>query len=571
MEQISFRKYVLQHNLVSRQQLEEAETALRFSGSEKQTIRRTLAEYLCEMMILTETDVVRIYTEISGAVFADIDAEKTDGEAVRSLPPQICRSQGIFPVRISDQWLLLAMKDPQDLLAIQKAREYSGKRIRPCTAFPSAIDRRITEVYGVEQSHRAIAEMTEDHDGHSMETAAAPDPGAETEDIDSATARYVSSMITMALEQRASDIHIEPGERECVIRIRVDGLLREMQRISRRLHPSVTARIKVMAGMDIAEKRVPQDGRTSVRSGEEETDLRISTLPTVYGEKVVIRLLRKSIGILEKDSLGMDQDNMSKYEKLLSNHSGLILISGATGSGKSTTQYAMLSTLNRKDVNIITLEDPVEYHMNGISQVQINTKSGMTFVKGLKAALRQDPDIICIGEIRDRETAEIAMRAAITGHLVISTIHTSSAVAAFERLLDMGVPGYMIASSLIGVISQRLVRKICPACRVSYEAEAGELAELAAGEDATDEVRLYRGTGCPACAGTGYKGRSGVFEILLMERELRRCIAAGADIETVRDMALRTGYRRLKQVCLDKIFDGVTTSSEAVRVFNTVE
>ena len=566
---MSFRNYLIRNRIVPAAELAGIEEKLKVSQGDSDSVKVTLGEYLCERMLITEKDLVRIYMEISGAAFADLDRLVPDENAVKLISADLCREQGVFPAGLSGGSLCLAMKDPLDLMAIQRVREHTGRRIIARSAFPGAVNRAIINVYGTAKSHRAAAEMTEDK----RFQAESEDirEKTEREDADgSATSRYVDSLISMAADRNASDIHIEAGRDETVTRIRVDGLLREIQRVPVELHSSIVARIKVMADMDIAEKRVPQDGRAMYRCGGSELDLRISSLPAVYGETVVVRILRKDSGPLDRDSIGLDESCAASYDRLIKNHSGLILISGPTGSGKSTTMFTILKILNRREVNIVTLEDPVEYDLPGANQVQINEKTGMTFVRGLKAALRQDPDIICVGEIRDRETAEIAMRAAVTGHLVISTVHTGDAVSVFERLMDMGIPGYMIASSVIGVISQRLVRRICSGCRTADTLPEEKMAEIKELFQGSGSLRISTGRGCPSCGGTGYKGRSGVFEILVMNRGLRRAVAAG-DYEQIRREADASGYVTLRDACMKRIAEGTTTFDEYMRVFNTVE
>lgn len=329
------------------------------------------------------------------------------------------------------------------------------------------------------------------------------------------------------------------------------------------------SRIKIMGGMNIAERRIPLDGRANVRIKSQDIDLRISTLPLIYGEKVVIRLLNKSTDLLNKAGIGLSGPDLDKYAKLISNHSGVILIVGPTGSGKSSTMYTMIGELNREEVNLVTLEDPVEYNISGVNQVQINEKVDMTFANGLRSILRQDPDIIAVGEIRDGETAEIAMRAAITGHLVLSTIHTNDAISTIDRLKDIGVEPYLIASALNGIISQRLVRRICPNCKTAYKPTPEDLEIL--GMDRGSDVTFYKGKGCPYCFDTGYRGRTGVFEILMMNRETRRCIAEGGSKEQLVQAAEGADYVSIRDNCRRLVLEGVTTADEARRTINSIE
>jgi type IV pilus assembly protein PilB len=378
--------------------------------------------------------------------------------------------------------------------------------------------------------------------------------------------RLVNAIIERAVTERASDIHMEPRETEFSIRMRIDGLLRDVLTVPRELQAAVTSRIKVMSGLDITERRLPQDGRFNVKVRDKDIDLRVSTLPTVYGEKIVARLLDKSGMRLSRDSIGLVGDDMEKYKRLIRIKNGVILIVGPTGSGKSTTMYTMIGDLNQRDVNLVTLEDPVEYNIDGVNQVQINEKVGMTFASGLRSILRQDPDIIAIGEIRDGETADIAMRSAITGHVVLSTLHTSDALGTVERLIDMGVEPYLVASALKGVFSQRLVRRICPHCAQPYNPSEEEQGEL--GLEYNPERVFYRGKGCPECFDTGYRGRTAVFEIFPLTIQVRRMIAKGSGREAIEALLKdpNSGFVSLKDNAIKLVEEGKTTSDEVLRV-----
>nr|MCR4891648.1 GspE/PulE family protein [Lachnospiraceae bacterium] len=385
------------------------------------------------------------------------------------------------------------------------------------------------------------------------------------------TIRLVNSIIERAVTERASDIHMEPRGDKYQVRMRIDGLMREILTVPKNLQASVISRIKIMSGLDISEHRVPQDGRFNVKMKEKDIDLRVSTLPTIYGEKIVARLLDRSGGLVSTEELGLSKDDLAKYEKLLSWHSGVLLLVGPTGSGKSTTMYAMIDELNKPDVNMVTLEDPVEYNVEGVNQVQINEKTGMTFATGLRAILRQDPDIVAIGEIRDGETAEIAMRAAITGRLVLSTIHTNDAVGSIERLVDIGVEPYLVASALRGVISQRLVRRICPHCRREYTPDEEELEYLGLdNREDRGELKFYRGEGCPKCFNTGYRGRVGVFEILPISKQVRTFISDRERREVIENglKSRDSGFVSLMENAVKLVLDGTTTSEEVMRVIN---
>ena len=377
-----------------------------------------------------------------------------------------------------------------------------------------------------------------------------------------------TAIIERAVNERASDIHLEPHETEMVVRMRIDGLMRMILTVPKDLQSSVISRVKIMSGMDISERRIPQDGRFNVRVRDKDIDLRVSTLPTVYGEKIVARLLDKSGGNLNKDNIGLSGHDMETFDRMIKCRSGVLLIVGPTGSGKSTTMYAMIGELNKPEVNMVTLEDPVEYNIDGVNQVPINEKTGMTFANGLRAILRQDPDIIGVGEIRDGETAEIAMRSAITGHVVISTIHTNDAVGTIERLEDIGVAPYLVSSALRGVISQRLVRRICPNCRKAYTPDDDELAEL--GLPPQEGLEFYRGAGCPQCFDTGYRGRIAVFEMLIINARVRRLIAEGGGREEIEAELKKpeNGFVSLRENAMRLVREGITTTSELLRVIS---
>ncbi|HFC97413.1 MAG TPA: type II/IV secretion system protein, partial [Thermosulfurimonas dismutans] len=376
----------------------------------------------------------------------------------------------------------------------------------------------------------------------------------------------INLVLIRASRAGASDIHFDPGEREALVRLRLDGVLHEYRRFPMQLYPQVVARIKVMANLNVAEKLVPQDGRMRIRIGERELDIRVSVLPTIFGERVVLRLLEQSNRLLTLGELGLSQEDHRKLERLARKPYGLVLATGPTGAGKSTTLYAMLLLVRElyPHKNIITIEDPVEYQVSGIGQVQVHPKVGLTFAAGLRSILRQDPDVILVGEIRDAETAEIAVHAALTGHLVLSTLHTNDAPTAVTRLVDMGIEPYLIASSLEGVIAQRLVRRICPHCREPYRPSPEELKALGLPEKS--EIELYRGKGCEECLGTGYKGRIGIFEVLELDERLKNLILTTPNATEIRNEALKRNFKTLRQDALEKVLAGLTTSSELLAV-----
>lgn len=531
---------------------------------------KRLGTVLQDEGMITELEMIEALQRQLGVEFIDLSKITIPTELAQVVPQNIAKQYQVVPVRIVRDQLFLAMSDPLNFYAIGEVRRVVKKKVVPMIATAEAIDRAIQVLYGNEGAAKAIEEMKREFAGSEEDGSGDNVFSTGFSDEDGANQapaiRLVNSIIERAVAERASDIHIEPREEQLSVRMRIDGLLLDILTVPRELQSSVIARIKVMANLDIAERRVPQDGRFNVRSKGKDVDLRISTLPTIYGEKIVARLLDKSAGNLDRTAIGLREHDMEKYEQLIKIKNGVILIVGPTGSGKSTTMYSMINDLNTREVNLTTLEDPVEYNVDGINQVQINPKTGMTFAKGLRAILRQDPDIVCIGEIRDGETAEIAMRSAITGHVVLSTVHTSDALGTVERLIDMGVEPYLVASALKGVFSQRLVRRICPECREAYHPSEGEQSELGLKFD-PNRV-FYKGKGCPRCYDTGYRGRTGVFEIFPLNIKIRRLIAAGAGREALEEMMAdpASKFVSLKDNAVHLVEQGITTTDEVLRV-----
>ena len=523
--------------------------------------------------IITEEHLMEALQLQLGVDFVDLTKVNIPVELAQLVPKNIARAHQVVPVKVMMDELYLAMSDPLNFYAMEEVQKAVRKKVVPVLATADAIEHAMQVLYGNEGAAKAIEEMkreaAERGTGRSDDDYAFVSNKIDDESVNSApTIRLVNSIIERAVTERASDIHLEPQEFVMQVRIRVDGLMRDTLTVPKDLQGSVISRLKIMAGLNIAERRIPQDGRCNIKVKQKDIDLRVSTLPTVYGEKIVVRLLDKTGGAITKDAIGMSGDDLEKYEKMIRCRSGVILIAGPTGSGKSTTMNAMIGDLNRREVNLVTLEDPVEYNIEGVNQVQINEKTGMTFANGLRAILRQDPDIIAVGEIRDGETAEIAMRAAITGHVVLSTVHTNDAVGTIERLIDIGVEPYLVASALRGVISQRLVRRLCPHCKEAYQPSAEELQDLGIADGAG--MQFYRSKGCPKCFDTGYHGRIAVFEFLPVDRAMRTMISDGsarAQIEAyLKDTAQKTGFISLRDNGLRLLTEGVTSVEELLRV-----
>jgi len=535
--------------------------------SQKESKKR-LGEALIEEGIITEAQLIEALEMQLGIEFVDLGNYMIDSAMSHTVPKNIAKKYGVVPVRKDRDNLYLAMSDPLNFKAIEEARTATRQRIVPMIATAEGIDRAIQTLYGSEGVSRAIEEMKRTARTPAMEELAYTSTTVDDDTQSAPTVRLVNSIIERAVTERASDVHLEPHEDELLVRMRVDGIMRDVLNVPKNLQAAVLSRLKVMGGMDISEKRIPQDGRANVTIKQKDIDLRMSTLPTMFGEKLLIRLLDMDIQFMDKEAIGLRGHDAEWYDDLLRAKSGVVLIAGPTGSGKSSTMHTMIRQLNTRMVNLITLEDPVEYQIKGVNQVQINDKVGMTFASGLRAILRQDPDIIAVGEIRDGETADIAMRAAITGHTVLSTIHTSDAVAAVDRLIDIGVEPYLIAGAVRGIMSQRLVRRICPHCREEYTPEYEELEQL--GLQGERGLTFYRGKGCPMCFHTGYHGRTGVFEVVKITPALRRAIRDRSPREKLRELALDSGYIPLEQNAVKMVLDGVTTVDEALKVMESV-
>ena len=549
--------------IITGEQLEQALALPREDG-------QRLGDVLIRQGVISEAQLIDALRVQLGVDFVDLTAVSIPVELAKYVPRNLAKKFLVVPVKLVQDRLYLAMHDPLDFVAQDEVKTASRERIIPMIATRKAVEQAIERLYGSEGTARVIEEMK--REAGAGEDIIPAQMARDTADPEASapTIRFVNSLIERAFTERASDIHLEPQEGEMLVRMRIDGLLQRVLTVPADLQNTVISRLKIMGGMDIAERKVPQDGHAMLRVKGSEIDLRISSMPTVYGEKIVLRLLNKTSQLLSRDAIGLEGDDLESYQALLRNTGGVILLVGPTGSGKSTTMCVMLRDLAREEVNIVTLEDPVEYYIPGASQCQINEKTGMTFAGGLRAILRQDPDIISVGEIRDGETASIAMRAAITGHLVLSTLHTNDAPSAVDRLRDVGVEPWLISGALRGVVSQRLVRRICPHCKRAYHPASDELALL--GLDDAPDLVFYKGAGCPDCHHTGYTGRRAVFEILMIDAPLRRLITAGASADELADEARRHGFTTMRERCRDLVLRGETTAEEAARtISSTIE
>mgnify|MGYP000067660321 CR=1 FL=1 len=516
-----------------------------------------LGSILVKLGFVTDQDITRVLSEQYGVPPVDLTNYPVDETALKLIPPHVAERLLIFPLKREGKILHLAMANPADIYVIDDIKFGTGFDVKPYVASEHMILKAIERYYGVGgKMAEVLKEMEEEEE--KLEVIEEEKEEVITDVEAAPVVKLVNSMITEAVRRGASDIHIEPYKKVLRVRFRIDGVLHEAMSPQYIFGPAIVSRIKLMAKLDIANKRLPQDGHINMKVGNEEVDLRVSTLPTTHGEKVVIRIARKTGLRYELEDLGLEGDALRHFKEALEKPNGIILVTGPTGSGKTVTLYSALHKLNTPDVNIMTAEDPVEYDLMGINQVNIRDEIGLTFATALRAFLRQDPDIIMVGEIRDKETAEIAIRAALTGHLVLSTLHTNDTAATISRLTDMGIAPYLIASSLILVEAQRLVRRICPKCRVPYKPSEDELAIFGLSGDHT----FYRGEGCLECGNTGYKGRIGIFEVMPITPRIRRMIIEERPVDEIREAAREEGMKTLREDGVAKALRGITTLEE---------
>jgi type IV pilus assembly protein PilB len=540
------------------------ESALLAALDEQAATGAPLGRVLVQRGALAESQLVALLAEQAGMTFVDLDEVAVDRTAVALLPGSVCRQHRILPVGFQDGALLLAMVDPGDLLALDDAHTLTGRTVRPVVAAAAAMDSALNRWVRADSE---IADL-----GQSLVDSVAPGQGGidltqvgESISGDTPVVKYVNLLVTQAIADHASDIHVEPTEHDLRVRYRIDGVLQEKQSAPKGIQSSVISRIKVMADIDIAEKRKPQDGRMSVTHEGQKIDLRVATLPTVWGEKIVMRILDNSNAQLDLRDLSFSERSLDTYRASYTKPYGMILVTGPTGSGKSTTLYATVNAVSRPDINVITVEDPVEYRLPGINQVQVNPKAGLTFAAALRSILRSDPDVVLIGEIRDHETAQIAVEASLTGHLVLSTLHTNDAPSSVTRLIEMGIEPFLVGSALDSVVAQRLARKLCDRCKQPYEAGERELF-LAGIEHSGPRPVLHRPVGCSACSQTGYRGRIALHEVMSVTEEIERLAVAGASSLEIRSTAVQQGMVTLRDDGWQKICEGRTSLEELLRV-----
>ena len=555
--------------LVTEEQLAEALEKQHQLGSQAK-----IGDVLVSMGLISEREKVKCLGAQWGFDFVDLSEASIDLDAVKCISQDLARRYKVIPVGKTNGTLQLAMKNPLDVFAIDEVRLVTGGEIEPFIACEEDIIAAISSQYGGgAASAEAVSELVDDIQTAdiALDEIEAADDDVSVEELrelseEAPVVRLANLIITKGIQDKCSDIHMEPGKASMRVRYRIDGIMQEGLTVPKKVQASLTSRIKIMADMDIAEKRAPQDGRISATVDGRQYDFRVSTLPNIHGEKVVLRVLDKSSVMIGLNKLGFLPSTQEWFESMITRSYGIILVTGPTGSGKSTTLYSVLSKLNSGEKNILTIEDPVEYELAGITQTQVNPRAGLTFASGLRTMLRQDPDVIMVGEIRDQETAMIAVEAALTGHLVLATLHTNDAPGAITRLMDMGIESFLIASAVIGVLAQRLMRLICPKCKETYSPPRDAVKRLGIEIEDGSQVTFSRGRGCDYCKGTGYKGRVGIYELMPVTDKIRDLILARASSYALKDVAVEGGMQTLRDDAIQKILLGQTTVEESLRV-----
>jgi general secretion pathway protein E len=530
---------------------------------------RRVDELLLNCPDLTEDVVLKLFGEALGmAYLPEILADDVPADFIEAVAATYAQHHYLIGVRPDgDETITVVVASPLNTSVIDNVSKMLASPVNVALSSRAAITAAIDVAY--EQKSTVIDDVAEELDAQNLDQLV--DEVASSDDLLDVVnrppvIRLVNDILFRALQMRASDIHIHPYETKIQIRYRIDGILYDTLTLNRNVLSLVISRIKVMAGMDIAERRMPQDGRCSVRIGQREIDLRVSTVPTSYGERSVLRILDKSTGLLSLNELGMWKEDLKKFDKVINRSHGVIFVTGPTGSGKSTTLYACLNRIDSTQKNVMTIEDPIEYQLGGISQMQVASKKGMTFINALRHVLRQDPDVIMVGEVRDEETASMAIQSSLTGHLVFSTLHTNDAAGAVSRLLDFNVEPYLVSSSLVAVMAQRLVRRICQECKQPYEPSSHELREIGIGAEDTDDLNIYVGAGCNKCFDTGYRGRVGIYELMMINEEIRDMICRRVSAGSIKAKAIEFGMQTLRMDGARKVMDGMTTVAEVLRV-----
>jgi general secretion pathway protein E len=550
---------LLKHTSLTEEQLEQA---LEIQAEEGGLLGEIM---LKRNMILPHEIMKALCVQLALPFVEDLNPDQIDLELVSEIPIHYAKTKEIIPIEKREingsEYLIVVVSNPFHETVVDDLQVLTGLPIEIAVSTSNRIQEAINRVY--EKRTSDLVDEIGDEFEETMDLEGPIDILEATEN-DAPVIKFVNSLLFRAVKERASDIHIEPFEKEFLVRFRTDGVLKDIIRQPKRAHAAISSRIKVMGKLDIAEKRLPQDGRIQFKMAGKEIDIRLSTVPTIHGERVVMRLLEQNVVVLELEALGFSEESRRKIQNLIHRKHGIILVTGPTGHGKSTTLSACLSTLNSPERNILTVEDPIEYQLKGVNQVQVNEKINLTFARALRSFLRQNPDVIMVGEIRDKETAEIAINASLTGHLVLSTLHTNDAAGATTRLNDMGVEPFLVASSLLGVVAQRLIRKVCKECRELYQPTEADLAELGI-KVVPKNATVYRPKGCPSCSQTGYSGRTVIHELLVMDDEVRNLIIKNSDSGLIHKKAIEKGMISLRADGIQKVISGITTIEELVR------
>jgi type IV pilus assembly protein PilB len=558
---------LVKEGLINQEQLQRA-------LADQKGTNEKLGSILVRLSIISEDQLIAFLSKQYGIPSITLSQLDIDAEVVKLVPAQIARKYEVLPIKRAGNQLTLAMADPTNVFAVDDVGFMTNLQVVPVVASQGAIRQAIDRLY--EAQTGGIAEVLSEMDATAgdVEVVEGEDEQWAKADIfelkesadEAPVVRLVNMILVDAIRRGASDIHLEPYEKVFRVRFRIDGVLHEIMTPPKRLEAALTSRVKIMSNLDIAERRLPQDGRIKLRYNQREIDFRVSTLPTIFGEKTVMRILDKEALQLDLSMLGFDPWSLEQFNQAIHQPYGMILITGPTGSGKTTTLYSAIHTINSPDINIMTAEDPVEYNLKGVNQVQVNEGIGRTFAAALRSFLRQDPDVILVGETRDLETAQIGIRAALTGHLVLTTLHTNDCPSTVARLLDMGIPPFLVSSALTLILAQRLGRKICKDCKQPYDADEDSLVPYGHVPQGLGRVQFYKGKGCHVCSFTGMKGRVAIYEVMPITEELREMMLRNAPTAEIREMALAQGMKTLRQNALQKVLDGVTTVEEVLRV-----
>ncbi len=557
---------LVRNGMITEEQLTDALKEQEESG-------KALGRILVQKGIISEGQLTAVLAEQIGTEYVDLDTYPVDPSVANLIDPTVARRYTIIPIDFRNGKVVVAMADPTNVFALDDLRTVSGMDVIPVVSTPASIKRAIEQymnpVKPIDREGAVEEEIVIPDTEELLPEITEEDEVAEEEEAEDAPiVRYVNLVLTEAVRDNASDVHIEPGEKDLRIRFRVDGVLHEVRKSPKRIHPAIVSRIKILSNMNIAERRIPQDGRFNMNVGGKFVDFRVASVPTVYGEKIVLRILDRSTLLMNLEDLGMEPEALEKFKSAFKRPYGTVIVTGPTGTGKTTTLYAALAELNRREVNIITVEDPVEYQLKGINQVQVNTKVGLTFARTLRSILRCDPDIVMVGEVRDPESAKMAIESALTGHMVLCTLHTNDAPSAMTRMIEMGVEPFLIASAVDAVVSQRLARRLCRRCKQEAVYDVRYLKKIGFPDIDEDKVKLYRAKpgGCVFCGHTGYRGRVGLFEVLMVDEDIERLVVNMATAHEIGRLARQKGMKTLREDGFTKVMQGITSIEEVLRV-----